>query len=297
MITLAMTAGIAYRDRVQLSPSKLDAWTTCPRRFWHSAIARTPGRPWAHFGLGNAVHRALKDWWDVPHAVRDPDQARALVRKHWRSAGFADAQQAERWRLRAEDMVCTYLERLDPAWEPVGRERRLGARFDGVSVNGQIDRLDEDPQDAEALIVVDYKTGSSVPSVEQVRSSMPLAIYALMVQRTLKRRCLRVELHHLPSGQVACWEHSAHTLDRHRQRIDDLAHEIIDAVTRWRNSAQDDADRDALFPATASALCGYCDAWSLCPTGQAATAQRAPWDGLAESPADAPSARGLEPTD
>ena len=43
---------------------------------------------------------------------------------------------------------------------------------------------------------------AGVPTTYDVRSSMALALYALAVARTFRRPCLRVELHHLPTGEV-----------------------------------------------------------------------------------------------
>lgn len=276
-----------------LSPSRVETWTTCPRKFWYSNVARVPGQTWAHFTVGNAVHRALRDWFELPRMSRTRAEAQALVRRHWRSSGFRDSAQAEHWQGLSGAMVWHYVEGLDPAWEPVSRERFLGTIMAGVPVNGQIDRLDDDPEEPGALVVVDYKTGSSVPSTQTVRSSLALAIYARIVQDRLRRSCLRVELHHVPSGTVSSWQHSAESLERQCRRVRELITEIASALSAWATSAKDQDALDALFPAQPSPLCGYCDGWSQCAAGQARCAQRQPWDALADSRGDGAELEGL----
>src|SRR6185312_11788603 len=88
---------------------------------------------------------------------------------------------------------------------------------------GRVDRIDE--RDGE-LVVVDYKTGRQALTVDDARGSQALALYAFAARRTLRRECRRVELHHLPTGTVAGWEHTDQSLTRHLQRAEEAAEEI-----------------------------------------------------------------------
>ena len=58
-------------------------------------------------------------------------------------------------------MIEDYVSALDPADEPAGVERTVGARTDRITFSGRIDPL-VDRRDAgggRELVVVDYKTG------------------------------------------------------------------------------------------------------------------------------------------
>jgi len=47
------------------TPSKLAAFSDCPRRYRHAYVDRpTPakGPAWAHNSVGSAVHAALRSW-------------------------------------------------------------------------------------------------------------------------------------------------------------------------------------------------------------------------------------------
>ena len=62
--------------------------------------------------------------------------------------------------------------------------------------------------------VVDYKTSRTAPTDDDARTSLPLALYAAAAWKMFRRRCVRVELHHLPSGTVAAHEHTGESLAR-----------------------------------------------------------------------------------
>jgi RecB family exonuclease len=164
-------------------------------------------------------------------------------------------------------------------------ERTVATRTDKIAVSGRIDRLDARPRaDSEGteLIVVDYKTGRHLLSVDDARSSLALALYALAAARVLRKECHRVELHHLPSGQVLAWEHTAESLQRHLRRAEDVAEECAEADERMRAPLPREK-YDEVFPPQTGPGCGWCDYLRNCPEGQrAAGAARRPWDGLAE---------------
>jgi RecB family exonuclease len=241
-----------------------------------SYVDRPPapkGPPWAHQTVGAEVHAALAQWWRLPVQARTPERAGAMVCAGWRSGGFRDDAQSVAWRERAREMVERYVARLDPADEPVGVERTVATKTAVVALSGRVDRLDR--RGAE-LVVVDYKTGRQPVSTDDARGSLALAAYAVAAERSLRIRCRRVELHHLPSGGVAGWEHTADSLARHLRRVDEIAGEIADATRRHAAGEPD----DRAFPALPGSQCGWCDYVRRCPEGSGAAAPRLPWDGL-----------------
>ncbi len=267
------------------TPTRLSAWLDCPRRYRMTYLDRPPppkGPPWAHNSLGASIHNALAGWWRLPLAERTVAAAGRLVDRGWIDEGFADQTQSARQRERAIAMVEGYVAGLDPADEPVGVERTVATRTDAIALSGRIDRLDARLAEETAgteLVVVDYKTGRHLLTVDDARSSMALALYALAASRVLKRPCHRVELHHLPSGQVLAWSHSEASLARHLRRAEDIAQECAAADERLRDGLP--AERyDEVFAPRPSASCGWCDYLRHCPEGAAAAVTRRPWDGL-----------------
>jgi RecB family exonuclease len=260
------------------TPSKLAAFSDCPRRYRFAYLDRpTPpkGPPWAHNTVGSAVHAALRSWWDLPVDRRTAAAARQLLYGVWSTNGFRDAEQAERWRARAAEWITEYVATLDPTDEPVGLERQVSSTTERLALTGRIDRID---QRGDELVVVDYKTGRSVCTDDEARGSPALAAYVLGVRRTLRRPCSRVELHHLPSGTVAAFVHTEKSLANHVRRAEDVAEDIGRATA----ALADGQDGDAVFPAVPGRQCGWCDFRPSCPTGQAATPTRQTWSFLAD---------------
>jgi RecB family exonuclease len=262
------------------TPTRLSAWLDCPRRYRMTYLDRPPppkGPPWAHNSLGASIHNALAGWWRLPLAERTVAAAGRLVDRGWINEGFADETQSVRYRERATGMVEGYVARLDPADEPLGIERTVATRTDTIALSGRIDRLDAGPD--EQLVVVDYKTGRHLLTVDDARGSMALALYALAASRALRRPCYRVELHHLPSGQVLAWSHSDASLARHLARAENIARECAAADELMRDGLP--VERyDEVFPPRPGTSCGWCDYLRHCPEGTAAAITRRPWDGL-----------------
>ncbi|MFC9972543.1 RecB family exonuclease [Spirillospora sp. NPDC127200] len=273
------------------TPSRLNTWLDCPRRYRMTYLDRPmppKGPPWAHNSLGAGVHNALAAWWKLPEHERTPEAAGALLERGWLTDGFRDQEQSAGQRARAREMVERYAAGLDPSDEPVGVERTVAARTDRIAVSGRIDRLDE--RGAE-LVVVDYKTGRHVLTADDARGSLALAIYAIASSRVLRKPCRRVELHHLPSGEVAVWEHTDESLERHLRRAEQIAAEAQDADEAYRTrlkpaakprpgEAPDHAPFDGVFPPRTGSLCGWCDFQRHCPEGQAAAPRKEPWAAL-----------------
>jgi len=262
------------------SPSKLLAFADCPRRYRLQYLDRPKPQPRpqrAHTSLGTAVHNALRDWWDLPVARRTPAAGAELVRHGWIDAGFKDPEQSRRWRTRAEDEVAAYLDDVDPAEQPVGIERTVAFTTDGLAVTGRIDRLDD--RDGE-LVVVDYKTSRSVPTDDDARTSLPLALYAAAVWKMFRRACLRVELHHVPSGTVASHTHTP----------DSMARKVAQARSLGADARRADEDfarrgpGSDLFPPVVGPLCPWCDLRAHCPEGQRVGPEKSGWAALEDGP-------------
>jgi RecB family exonuclease len=260
------------------TPTRLTTWLDCPRRYRFSYLDRPPppkGPPWAHNTVGAAVHVALADWWRLPPERRTVAAAGGLLDRAWRTEGFRDGEQAEEWRLRCRDMVERYVARLDPADEPRGVERTVSTVHGGLALSGRVDRIDE-RADGE-LVIVDYKTGRHLLSVDDARSSLALAVYAAAATRTLRRPCRRVELHHLPTGEVLAWDHDQASLWRHLGRAEDIGTECAEADAQFRAGRAG----DEVFPPRPSAMCGWCDFRPSCPEGRSRVSERTSWAGLA----------------
>lgn len=259
------------------SPSKLLAFLDCPRRYRLQYLDRpSPPRRGqrAHTSLGTAVHNALRDWWDLPEPTADAGAG--LVDRAWIEAGFRDGEQSLVWRRRMRGAVTAYLGGVDPDARPMGIERTVSFLSGDLRVTGRLDRLDD--RDGE-LVVVDYKTSRVAPTDDDARTSLPLALYAAAVWKMFRRRTLRVELHHVPSGTVAAHEHTPESLARKVEQARSIARDA-------RRADLDFAERGEgsdLFPPRPGPLCGWCDLRAHCPEGRAAAPEQSDWAALEET--------------
>ena len=265
------------RPLVRVTPARLGTWEDCPRRYRMTYVDRpAPPRAGARAAstLGAVVHLALRAVHARPAAERTPEAAAGLVDRNWVGEGFRDAEQQHEYRLKARGWVADYVaEHVVGAPEPLAVERWVSASTGSIVAEGRADRIDAA---AGAAVVVDYKTGRHVPTPEDARDSVALALYALGAAATLRRECRRVELHHLPSGTVAAWEHDDGSLAGHRERAEHGALAAADAA----DALAAGGSADVLFPPRPAPRCASCDVRRNCPEGQAAGPAAAPWDQL-----------------
>lgn len=277
---------------LRVTPSRLATWEDCRRRFRLTAVDQPPpprGGAWAHATLGAVVHNALRALFAGPARERTPGRAAELVTRHWSDEGFRDAAQSAEYRDRARGWVADYVGGDEAAAEPLGLERWVRGAAGGIVAEGRVDRIDarRGPHGDEA-VVVDYKTGRRVPDDGDAAASPALALYALATARTLRRRCRRVELHHLPSGTVAVAEHDDASLRAHRERAEDTAAAIADALDTDAARVAADPGRpggpgalDVVFPASPGPRCAWCEVRRHCPEGRSAAPALASWELLA----------------
>ncbi|WP_255608453.1 PD-(D/E)XK nuclease family protein [Micromonospora sp. PLK6-60] len=262
------------------TPSKLGAYEDCPRRYRYAYVDRPAppkGPTWAHNSLGASVHTALKNWYALPADRRRPEALPALLKGTWVREGYRDDEQERAAYRRALGWLESYVATLDPAEDPLGVERVVAVKTGVLAFNGRADRIDSRPgPDGPELVIVDYKTGRTGLDADDARGSQALALYAYAAERTFRRPCRRVELHHLPTGTVAGHEHTADSLARQLDRAEATARDIMAA----ERAVAEGADPDESFPTVAGPRCGWCDYRRSCPTG-AQTPGKEPWSAVA----------------
>jgi RecB family exonuclease len=263
---------------VRVTPARLGVWHDCPRRYRLTYLDRPApprGGPQAANTLGAVVHLALRALFERSPAERSGAAAAALVDRYWSSEGFRDDRQAAAYRMRARDWVSDYvtemLDRDEPDEEPaVGLERWVSVSTGRVVAEGRVDRID---RRGDELVIVDYKTGRHRPTPADAAASPALALYAVATERTLRRTCRQVELHHLPSGEVARWRHDEASLAGHVRRAEETAGELAAAA----DALAAGADPDALFPARPAPRCAGCPMRRSCPEGRAVGPEAQAW--------------------
>lgn len=258
------------------TPSKLAAYEDCPRRYRYAYVDRpapAKGPPWAHNSLGASVHTALRNWFDIAPGRRAPQALSTLLKATWVREGYRDDEQERRVFRRALSWLDAYVRTLEPGEEPLGVERVVAARTSVIAFSGRADRIDSRPgAQGPQLAIIDYKTGRIGLDADDARGSRALALYAYAAERVFRRRCRRVELHHLPTGTVAAHEHTEETIARHVRRAEETARDIV----AGERAVAAGADPDQTFPVAPGSRCSWCDYRRVCPAGALAPAKE-PW--------------------
>ena len=266
------------------TPSKLTSWVDCPRRYRMTYLDRprpAPGPPWAHNSVGASVHNALAGWWRLPRHQRTSARAAGLLDAGWLTDGFRDEAQSQGWRAQGRAIVQRYVATLDAADEPLGVERTVAARTDRLALSGRLDRLDDRSGE---LVVVDYKTGRRPLTTDDARGSLAMALYAIATAATMRRRCIRVELHHLVTGEIHAFEHTDESLRRQLGRAEQIAADATAATVAAAVAASVGSGALAAdpFPPSPGTQCGWCTFRAHCPEGAAAAPAQLPWAGLGD---------------
>jgi len=198
-----------YPVPTSLSPSRVEAFTSCPMAFRFASIEKLSEPPSVHLTKGSLVHRALEVLFMQPEADRSAAQAAVAFQQavaeyrtdpEFTLLHLTDEQQqafvADSWSL-----VEAYLAMEDPsAVRAIGLEIRLEAKVGDLTLRGIIDRLELDGEGR--LVVTDYKTGRA-PSAKYQQSRLSgVHFYSFLCQQVLGQRPAAIRLMYLRSGEV-----------------------------------------------------------------------------------------------
>jgi putative RecB family exonuclease len=243
-----------------LSPSRVEAFTTCPLAFRFASIEKLPEPPSRHATKGSLVHRALELLFCEPPAARTPATARATLARaveEFRSdpefvlLGL-DGEEERAFLADAERLVDNYFALEDPQRvQEIGVELYLEARVGHLTMRGIIDRLELDR--AGRLIVTDYKTGRAPGLAYEQRRLGGVHFYSYLCEQLFGQRPAAVQLLYLSTPEAIVArpnEQSSRFLPRRTRAV-------WDAVERACQSGD--------FRPSRSRLCDSCAFKPWCP--------------------------------
>jgi ATP-dependent DNA helicase UvrD/PcrA len=245
---------LSYRpplfEPLQLSPSSIQTYLSCPQKYLFGTVWGLRGGPHAATTFGNVMHTTIKQFIAaLRRGRRLPfEEVEAIFRREWSSAGFEDSYQEECYlqdgveQLRAFHAAC-----LEDPPDVLAQEKAFCLELDhNVQVTGRMDQINRlGPGQVE---IVDYKTGK--PKTEkQARKDLQLGIYALAASEELELEPARLVYHNLQNNQ-----RTASAPDEKQLR------EVAGVI---QEAAADIRARQ--FPARPGYQCRNCDFRFLCP--------------------------------
>ncbi len=177
-----------------ISVTALNNYLECPWQYFYRNLVRIPEAPNKHLCFGNAVHGALKSYFDVLSGGEDPGKSYLVQRFEECLAETPLAEfEYEEALQKGRTALAAYYDHYKGTWNPrTATERRMeGIKIDDIPVNGMIDKIEFEDGADNRVSVVDYKTGEpkSRASVEgTIKSSngnykRQLVFYKLLLDR------------------------------------------------------------------------------------------------------------------
>lgn len=168
----------------KLSATRINMFLECKLKYWFNYVDHLPKMSNPSFKLGLAVHESLEfagQIWKEKEKFdqEDRDKILALYREISVREGIVD--------LAAHDegieLVNKRLDSFMLGKKLLSLEYKFGIdddimTRDGVMLIGAMDKVSEIDEDT--LLVVDYKTSTTAPTQEQLKSNVQLSIYDLV---------------------------------------------------------------------------------------------------------------------
>lgn len=248
----------------KFSPSKLDCYKNCPRRYQYRYIDRiSRARKTPETAVGVAVHAAFEELYELVRGGRVPTVEEVLAayekafEEEWtgeiplRDERFG----REDWRAVGRTCVADYHAAHAPFTEDktVGVEVRVGFPLEveghEYRIEGFVDRLALAPDGA--FEIHDYKTAKSLSKQEHADADWQLALYELAVRRDWPDApAVRLKWHYVRHGKTL-------TSVRSPEARDALRAEAAALIARIKH------DHD--FAPAPGPLCDWCEYKDLCP--------------------------------
>lgn len=254
-----------------LSPSSLDLWEQCPRKFQKQKVEGRSGGTSEAAVLGTFVHSVLEALMMLPDYERTIEQARRLTLEEWgefvASSEWLElleevgAPDISSFRRNAWSSICGYFDIEKPAdVEVLATEQMLEGVLGEVPVRGIVDRLERDVFGD--VVVSDYKTGKVPAPWFRAGKLRQLNIYAALVHNTTGERPAEGRLLFTTYSEVIGTTFTPESIDA----------AVESASLAWSGIATS-AAIDTWEPQPGP-LCGWCPFVGECPEGLAEVRER-----------------------
>lgn len=243
-----------------LSPSRIQAFTSCPLAFRFSSIEKLPDPPTIHTTKGTVVHRTLEVLLGLPADERTEDAAtdihhstRSEFEEHpdLVSLGLSDTEKKKFWD-DAMSLVRNYFSMEDPREiQPEGIELRIEAQMGDFTLRGIIDRLERTADGS--LVITDYKTGRS-PRDNQTKDRMTqMMLYAWLCREHFGESPVSLRLMYVRDGRTIISQPNEQQISFQEKRTQAIFKAITSSCSTGR------------FAPQKSALCNFCAYQRWCP--------------------------------
>ena len=241
-----------------LSPSRASDFKVCPQLFKFKAIDKIEVPPTVYQARGTTAHLALQWLFDLNATERTPETLYELFRRAWVELRdveypdlFEDTDAERAWGIESLEVLANYFLIEDPTkLEPLDRELDMTEDLGEMTIRGILDRMEEE---ADGLVITDYKTGKAPPEQYAIPAFFALKIYALLIRKRTGRTPVRLKLMYLNGPTVYEIPVNDAQLDATQRKLEAL----------WKTINRAIVNND--FPTRPGKLCGWCQYQDRCP--------------------------------
>jgi DNA helicase-2/ATP-dependent DNA helicase PcrA len=237
-------------EPLQLHPSAVQSYRTCPQRYLFSSLWSLQEGPKATLTFGRVIHATIRRMMaEFKKGNRLPfDEVQRIYETEWSEVGFEDDYQEGEYKKDGLEQLRAFHQsvmeqpllvlELEKNFElPVENNVVLKGRIDQVNSLGRSD-----------VEIVDYKTGKAKKDAD-AKKDLQLSIYAIAAKEIFEWNPVRMVFHYL--------------LDNQRQETTRDAKQLDEALRVVQETAAD--IRAGEFSAKPGFICRTCAYKPICP--------------------------------
>jgi len=245
-------------EPLQLHPSAVQSYRSCPQRYLFSSLWSLQEGPKATLTFGRVIHATIRRMMaEFKKGNRLPfDEVRRIYEAEWSAVGFEDDYQEGEYKKDGLEQLRAFhqavLEQpllvleLEKNFElPVENNVVLRGRIDQINSLERVGRSVTKPIDVE---IVDYKTGRAKKDAD-AKKDLQLSIYAIATKEIFEWNPVRLVFHYLQDNQRQETTRDAKQLDEALRVVQETAADI----------------RAGEFSAKPGFICRTCAYKPICP--------------------------------
>jgi DNA helicase II / ATP-dependent DNA helicase PcrA len=246
---------------ITVSNYQLDDYITCPFKYKLIHVLRLPIREQPNIIYGQAMHRVASEFFRARQEKRQItlEDLKYIFNSLWKPVGFISQQhEKQRFEKGIQNIERFYEIESRNTIVPKYIEKDFDFKLsDSLMVIGRWDRIDETEGKS---MIIDYKT-SNVKNMEEAEEKISTAsifnqlkLYALAYEKVFGKPVDEVGVYFLESCILASKKIRKDTLERHEQKIYEVAEEV----------------KKGDFTASPSSfVCSQCAFYNICPYSKA----------------------------
>jgi DNA helicase-2/ATP-dependent DNA helicase PcrA len=242
-------------EPLQLSPSAVDNYRTCPQRYLFGYLWSLKEGPKATLSFGSIMHNTIRRFLGELRKGRAVpfEELQRILEMEWKPVGFEDEyQQAEYKKDGIEQLRAFHAAMMAAPPRVLEQEKRFELPLESnVIVTGRMDQVNAlGRNDVE---IVDYKTGRPRKDSD-AKKDLQLSLYALAAKEIFEWNPVRLVFHYLRNNERQVTTRDAKQLDEAQKIVQEAAADI----------------RAGEFPANPGFICRNCAYKPICPAHEEA---------------------------